>query len=253
MNVIFLDFDGVIDTVNLTSKEEIEKKIQILSEIVHEFNCKIVIEAACKSAIDEYTLEYDSEWLDFVFKLFKKYDIECIGRTPEVGKHHYLNSGLSMWKEDEILLYLCFHPEIEHFCIIDDDDYYEYTKKRISDLEKVKDYLVKTIYSSFDNPSEEGLLLKHKELIGEILKKENIFKNYIIEHKDELSIDFKRSFFYKIERDLYEKISNQEDLKNVKNDLNYAEKKLEEYYNLIEAGLIDEVYEKEFVKKKGKI
>ncbi len=170
MNVIFLDLDGVIDTVHYHSLEDWERRIIILSDICKEYNCKVVIESSAKDAIDEKTLEVaECSWVNKLFELFNKYDIECIGRTPNVSIKLSENSYISMWKEDEILLYLKNHPEIEHFCIIDDDD----TKILYggeSDLDKVRDYLVQTIYNS-KNPEEEGLLPKHKEEVGKILKK----------------------------------------------------------------------------------
>lgn len=171
MNVIFLDFDGVIDTVHHNSNEDIERKIKILSKICNEFNCKIVIEAAIKDIIDEKTLKTDNEWVNYIFGLFNKYGIDCIGRTPNVIRRINSFLELPMWKEDEIISYLSRHPEIEHFCIIDDDD----LSPRNSDLNKVRDYLLKTIDYS-NNPDEEGLLESHKEEIGKILCKENKFK-----------------------------------------------------------------------------
>ena len=41
---------------------------------------KEVIEASAKDAIDEDTLEInpDSDWIQFIFEMFKKYNIECI-------------------------------------------------------------------------------------------------------------------------------------------------------------------------------
>ena len=173
MNVIFLDFDGVLNTIHYSSLNDIEKRIQILAEICNEYNCKVVIEASSKDAIDEETLEVDpASWVNDIFKLFKKYNIECIGRTPNVEKKINDYTSLPMWKEDEILNYLQMHPEIEHYCIIDDDD----TKSmhwEFSDLDKVRDHLVETIYYS-DNPEDEGLLPKHKDEVGKILKKSTI-------------------------------------------------------------------------------
>ena len=109
MNVIFLDFDGVLDTYHYNSLEDIERKI------------------------DESTY-------------------------------------LSMWKEDEIIKYLEMHPEIEHYCIIDDDDTKSIMHWDVSDLEKVREHLVTPLYYS-DNPNEEGLLPRHKDEIARILKK----------------------------------------------------------------------------------
>ena len=71
MNVIFLDFDGVLDTIHFKSNEDVERRIKILADICHLYNCKIVIEASAKIAIDEETMEIDGEWVNFIFSLFK--------------------------------------------------------------------------------------------------------------------------------------------------------------------------------------
>ena len=171
MNVIFLDFDGVLDTYHYNSLEDIERKIKLLADICSENNCKVVIEAASKDAIDEETLEVmDGSWINKIFEMFKKYNIECIGRTPNVERKIGENTYLSMWNEDEIIKYLDMHPEIEHYCIIDDDDTKSIMHWETSDLDKVRDHLVETIYYS-NNPNEEGLLPKHKDEIARILKK----------------------------------------------------------------------------------
>ncbi len=167
MNVIFLDFDGVIDTIHGCEKEDVERRIKVLSDICKTYNCKVVVEASSKGFINEETLEVEGEWLETIFTLFKKYEIECIGRTPSVIKKLGDDTYLPMWKEDEIRLYLFRHPEIDHYCIIDDDDY--------EDLVKVEDHLVRTLDYSSD-PSEEGLLPKHKEEVGKILEKDNNIK-----------------------------------------------------------------------------
>ena len=177
MNVIFLDFDGVLDTIHYNSYDDVERRVRILSEICKEYDCKVVIEAAAKDAIDEETMEISGKWVNFIFGLFKKYGIECIGRTPNVRKWMGL-SYMEMWKEDEIRLYLFRHPEIEHYCVIDDDDLAPYN----SDLNKVRDYLVKTIYYS-DNYEEEGLLESHKEAIGKVLRKENNIRRLVLKKK----------------------------------------------------------------------
>lgn len=183
MNVIFLDFDGVIDTNYYKSDEQIEEKIKILSDICHSYDCKVVIEASAKEAIDENTLGIDEEstWVLKIFDLFKKYDIECIGRTPSVGRKNNKGSYLPMWKEDEIRLYLFNHPEIDHYCIIDDDDLTDLHRK--SDLDKVRNHLVKTKDFLIDNPKEEGLQIYHKEEVGKILELENNLKKFAAKKK----------------------------------------------------------------------
>ena len=51
------------------------------------------------------------------------------------------------------------------------------------DLDKVKDHLVETVSYSKENPEEEGLLPKHKELVGEVLKRENRIRSYVLSKK----------------------------------------------------------------------
>ena len=180
MNVIFLDFDGVLDTIHLTSNEEVEKKVAILADICKSCDCKIVIESGAKIAIDEETMDVDGEWVNYLFSLFKKYNIDVIGRTPEVKRRINNNVYISMWKEDEIRLYLYRHPEILHYCVLDDDDLSDTNRK--SDLDKVRDHLVKTIYYS-DNHEEEGLLPSHKRQIKDVLRKENEVRKLLLKRK----------------------------------------------------------------------
>ena len=173
MNAIFLDFDGIINTSHAHSDEDRERRIKLLGEICTELDCKVVIEASIKDLIDEETLETDSKYVASILKCFKKYNIECIGRTPNIGKQINSVSYISMWKEDEILAYLEAHPEIEHYCVLDDDD--APFVIGMSDLDKVRDHLVTPIFYSKD-PSEEGLLEKHKEEIRKVLELENTKK-----------------------------------------------------------------------------
>ena len=186
MNVIFLDFDGVIDTHFYRNQELMEEKIKILADICNEYNCKVVIEASAKDVIDEETLEInpDAKWVKFIFEMFEKYNIECIGRTPNVRRRYSENSYTSIWKEDEIRLYLFRHPEIEHYCVIDDDDL-KINKK--SDLNKVREHLVVTDDFLIKNPEEEGLLFKHKELVRKALEKDNEVKKLALKRKEKKS------------------------------------------------------------------
>ncbi len=176
MNVIFIDFDGTLDSYYYKAYEDTEEKVKILADICHEYDAKVVIEASAKSAINEETMEIDSkaEWVLYLFYLFNKYDIDVIGRTPEVRRYTSpdRHSYIGMWKEDEIRLYLMRHPEIEHYCVIDDDDLTKVFHRK-SDLDKVREHLVSPDYYNDDNPELEGLQPYHKEMVGEALKKEN--------------------------------------------------------------------------------
>lgn len=183
MNVIFLDFDGVINTLNsvLRPKEKEnakEERIKILSEICHRYDCKVVIISSHKDQIDEETLETDLDWIKEYFRLFKKYDIEVIGRTPLVEKN-FEENYYRIIKEDEIEEYLKKHKEVERFCIIDDDDLIsEPSKKkgdfRNSDLNRYREYLISPLLYSDIDPTKAGLQREHIEEVGKILQKKRI-------------------------------------------------------------------------------
>ena len=191
MKVIFLDFDGTLNVLrdfkNPNEKEIKEKRVKILADICKKYDCKVVIESAHKTCIDEKTLETDVEWIKEFFSLFKKYGIECIGITPYIG-FEYDEEGRTIvdynkkpWKEDEIRLYLFRHPEVDSYVVIDDDDLAAMHRK--SDLDKVRNHLVKTSIYEEANPNEEGLLEKHIDEVGEKLKLENEIKKFALRKK----------------------------------------------------------------------
>ena len=191
MNVIFLDFDGVFNTLYeinyrliLSSEEDTEIRVKILSDICHKYNAKVVIESSHKIFIDD-KLESNVGWIQNILDLFEKYDIECIGITPSVKKYRSNDKSFytSVWKEDEIRLYLYRHLEIDHYAIIDDDDLGCGNTK--SDLDKVRKHLVKTEYIT-SNPAEAGLLPKHIDEVGEVLKLDNDVKKLILKRKNRI-------------------------------------------------------------------
>ncbi len=196
MNVIFLDFDGVIsgrhdfydDNFKRVDKSiykaNVEKRIKILGDICKKYDCKVVIESSCKDLIDEETLETDVDWMQDILDLFKKYDIEFIGRTPAVKKYSSFVGYYPIWKEYEIRLYLFRHPEIDHYVVIDDDD--RKAMHMSSDLDKVRNHLVETIYYS-NHPEEEGIQEKHIDEVGLKLKEENEIKKFALRRKSQES------------------------------------------------------------------
>ena len=107
----------------------------------------------------------------------KENDIEVIGRTPNLEDIREDYDGmLSIWKEDEILAYLKKHPEIENYCVIDDDDLVTIPFKKRgdysqSDLNKVREHLVETENINLEHPELEGLQDFHKEKVKNILQK----------------------------------------------------------------------------------
>ena len=181
MNVIFLDFDGVINTFNSVVKpyedeNAKEERIKILGKICKKYDCKVVIISGHKEEIDEETLETEIDWIQEYFNLFRKYGIEVIGRTPSIKIERSPGVITRLWKETEIKAYLEKHPEIEHFCVIDDDDRVTIPdmKKgdfRKSDLNMFREYLISPLMYSDTDPSEVGLQESHIEEVGKILQK----------------------------------------------------------------------------------
>lgn len=188
MKVIFLDFDGALygahdiykNGTKVSDSEfdkRLNKSIKILSDICKENTAKVVIESSYKECIDEDTLETDIDWIKKILDLMKENGIEVIGRTPNLEdfKDNYTGNP-RIWKEDEILEYLKRHPEIDGYCVIDDDDLVtiparerkDYSK---SDLNKVRDHLLEIEYLNEEYPMKEALQEFHKEKVKLILQK----------------------------------------------------------------------------------
>ncbi len=179
IKVLFIDFDGVLSSLNdkdddeEATKEKIEKRIEILANIARIYQCKIVIESGNKRKIDEQTMQIDpkSDHIKYIFELFKKYNIECIGRTPEVPIYEY--GGYTHYKGVEIRKYLFRHPEIVAYCVLDDDDTITLFHWRHSDLEPVQNHLVRTIYYSKEHPENVCIQYKYMNAIGAALQEDN--------------------------------------------------------------------------------
>ena len=184
MNVIFLDFDGVLFCLR-DEDNELERRIALLSKLCKETDSKVVISAAGKKFISEKTgrpYSHSGKWLKDIYLLFDKYDVECIGRTPNVERRFSDIYEPTMWKEDEIRKYLFNHPEVDHYCVIDDDDCSVDDDYSNSDLNKVRNHLVTTIYYS-RNHEEVGLLEKHIDEAKEAMKIDNEVKRFALKRR----------------------------------------------------------------------
>lgn len=119
MKVIFLDFNGVLDT-NEKMDEINSDNLKRLKHIVEETNAKIVISSSIKRSY-YYTGKYSKMLIELINRITEE-EMEVIGITPNAKT-----------REEEIQDYLNEHPEIENFCIIDDD----------YDMESFKSHMVK--------------------------------------------------------------------------------------------------------------
>ncbi len=119
MKVIFLDFNGVLDTYD--RMDEINpNNLQRLKNIVNETKAKIVISSSLKNSY--FYTGHLNKHLQSIVERIEQAGMEVIGITPQADT-----------REEEIKLYLSQHQEIENYCILDDD--YE--------MENLKEHLVK--------------------------------------------------------------------------------------------------------------
>lgn len=144
MKIIFLDFNGVLDTYQKMDVID-PANLSILIDIVKETNAKIVISSSIKNTF--YLLKRPSKILNYLLSVLKENNIEVYGLTP------YLDN-----REDEIITYLNEHPEIKDYCILDDDYFFESMKEHMIKLKE-------QLYGG------NGLKDIEKEYIIKILKK----------------------------------------------------------------------------------
>lgn len=133
MKIIFLDIDGVLNSVetfiNRLSKKELEieeEKVKILKEIIDKTNALIVLISSWKIFFDENLNPIDFKAIELV-KLLNKYGISIYDKTPSLGNRE---KEIEKWLENK---------EVFSFIIIDDD---------ISCYDKLKNSCIKTYYSN---------------------------------------------------------------------------------------------------------
>lgn len=119
MNVVFLDYNGVLDT-NLNMDVIDLGNLSRLKMLVDMFDAKVVISSSLKNPF--YYCGRHSKLFQEILNTLLESGIDVIGITPK-----------GETREEEILMYLNSHPEVSNYCILDDD----------YDMERLKDHLVK--------------------------------------------------------------------------------------------------------------
>ena len=111
--VIFLDIDGVMNSICFQKKNEHvvveENKAKILLEIIKETGAKVVLTS----------LRRVMEW-DELCDMFKKYNINLYDKTPNI----------SFDKSKEIIKWLDEHEGVDSYVVIDDKDMSEIFNKK---------------------------------------------------------------------------------------------------------------------------
>lgn len=125
MKTIFLDFNGVLDTYDNLDKID-EENLNILKELVKETKSNIVITSSIKNMY--YYAGKHNTTMKYLLKTLKENNILVTGITQKRNK-----------REDEIIEYLNSHPEIDYYCIIDDEYYFESMKEHMVKLKEQKD------------------------------------------------------------------------------------------------------------------
>lgn len=146
MKVIFLDFNGVLDTWFEMDKINYDN-LQRLKWIVRETEAKVVLTTSNKRSY--VTSGVMNPIMVMLTTRLMEEGIDVIGVTPNADT-----------REHEIMLYLYEHPEIENYVIIDDD----------YDMEKLADHLVKLPCQNIGQ-EQLGLQKEHAEKAIKILGK----------------------------------------------------------------------------------
>ncbi len=107
MRVIFLDFNGVMDSY-LKMDQIDSENLMILKEVVRETGAVVVISSSIKNTYF-YRGHHNSIFLSLV-KCLEENGIKVYGITP-----------LKSSREEEILSFLREHDEVSSFCILEDD------------------------------------------------------------------------------------------------------------------------------------
>lgn len=119
MKVIFLDFDGVLNSAKYDRERDMtintnidESRLPLLKQIIDATQAKIVLSTSWRSHWNKNINDCDDVGL-WINTVFKKYGLEIYGKTPQL----HMGAG----RKAEVLSWLEFPPEtVESFVILDD-------------------------------------------------------------------------------------------------------------------------------------
>lgn len=151
MKVIFLDFNGILDTYDNFDVID-NDNLNRLKRIVLETGAKVVISSSNKN--NYWRSGQIRGILKYMIDSLVEVGIEVVGLVPMMDS-----------REDEINAYLTMHPEIDSFVILDDD--YE--------MPSLNDNLIK-LPCQMIGSEQRGLEDKYVEKAIEILGKNNCEK-----------------------------------------------------------------------------
>ena len=162
MNIIFLDIDGVLNSMPYFNKnkekghlEICDYHLQMLAKIYHTCDAKIVLSSSWRELDDESDIHV--YWMyQYLLDELARYDMEIISKTPVIDMNRPL----------EIKTWLDNREDKENICFVSLDD--DFSKEKY-DVYGIGHCLVKTEFFCSDM-SEGGLQQKHVDKAIEILK-----------------------------------------------------------------------------------
>lgn len=126
-NVIFIDIDGVLNSLEFHNRDRSKKKlfdrecVQRLAEIVREYNCLVVLASTwivlnTKEKVDRYTRQEDGAKSSsaMYFKLLNELQSVGIGLYDQIEDEHIRPMGINDWLIENIEI-------VKNYVIIDDD------------------------------------------------------------------------------------------------------------------------------------
>ena len=173
MNVIFLDYDGVVNKAmwnedgtkccfNFPEDGKVNdfQAVKWIEQFCKEYNYSIVVSSSWRS---------EPNYKECLYNGGLSRNIEIIGCTP------YL--GFGFIREDEIAFYLKDHPEIDNYIIVDDVD----------EFPNMQEHFIKTEESrGFGWPEKDKAIQIHNSLLRGMTQKDykklfnTDFKHYSI-------------------------------------------------------------------------
>lgn len=123
MNVVFLDYDGVVNTPMWDADGKHCRFNFPEDNSVNNFQCVQWVSEFCQkygySVVVSSTWRMDKNYIDCLRNGGLREGVEVVGKTP-VHRHDHATRG------GEIDAYLKEHPEINRFLIFDDEDDFDY-------------------------------------------------------------------------------------------------------------------------------
>ena len=150
MKVIFLDFDGVLNSERYVKTcEEYgviidPSRMRLLKQIIDATDAKIVLSTSWREHWDKEPKNCDNIGIE-INNIFGKYGLHIFGKTPI----------LSCCREDEIADWLKSNPQVVNFVVLDD---------RFLDSKRIRGHFVKT--SGYSKGLDEASVDKAIEILN---------------------------------------------------------------------------------------